>query len=500
MNSTPVRVRFAPSPTGYLHVGGARTALFNWLFARRHAGVFVLRIEDTDRTRFVPEGLSDITDSLRWLGLDWDEGPDVGGPYGPYLQSERLHLYQQYAQQLVAQDQAYYCYCTPERLEALREQQRARKEDVGYDRHCRYLTAQQRAELAAAGHRPVIRLKAPLEGQTVFTDAIRGTISVENSSLDDLVLLKSDGFPTYHLANVVDDHLMAITHILRADEWLPSVPKHVLLYQAFGWQMPVLAHLPVILDPSGHGKLSKRKKREGGEYLVFVNEFRRAGYLPEALFNFLTLVGWSLDDKTQIMSRETAIANFDLDRINKSPAAFSYDKLDWMNGVYIREMAPAVLAERLAPFVAAGLGMDEAELRRRPELAQLVPLIRERIKLLPDAVEWVDWAFRETLEYDAALLIAKGSDAGASRAALQTARDALAGCEPFQAPAIEAALRALPERLGLKAGAFFGMVRVAVTGKTVSPPLFESLAVLGKARALHRIDLALNKLSALLEA
>ncbi|MGQ9667707.1 MAG: glutamate--tRNA ligase, partial [Anaerolineae bacterium] len=399
MASVPVRVRFAPSPTGYLHVGGARTALFNWLFARRHHGVFILRIEDTDRTRYQEDALEDLMAMLRWLGLDWDEGPDVGGPYGPYFQSQRLHIYQEYAEKLVREGHAYYCYCSPERLEAMREEQRRRGEPPGYDRHCRYLTAKRRAEYEAQGIKPVIRLAVPLEGQTSFTDVIRGTITVDNSSLDDLVLLKSDGYPTYHLANVIDDHLMRISHIMRADEWLPSVPKHVLLYQAFGWEPPAFAHLPVILDPSGQGKMSKRRQRVGDkEHYVLVREFKEAGYLPEAMFNFLTLVGWSLDDKTQIMSKELAIQHFDLDRINKAPAAFSYEKLEWMNGYYIRQLPPDELAERLVPFLARGLDMSEEEIRRRPDTRLLAPLVQERIKLLSEAVEMIDFAYREQLD------------------------------------------------------------------------------------------------------
>lgn len=496
-----VRVRFAPSPTGYLHVGGARTALFNWLFARRHNGVFILRIEDTDRTRYQEDALDDLMSMLRWLGLDWDEGPEVGGDYGPYFQSQRLPLYHDYARKLVHEGHAYYCYCTPERLDALREEQRKRGEPPGYDRHCRNLTATQRAEYEAQGIEPVIRLKVPLEGQTSFTDVIRGTITVDNSSLDDLVLLKSDGYPTYHLANVIDDHLMEISHILRADEWLPSVPKHVLLYRAFGWDVPVFAHLPIILDPSGKGKMSKRKKRAGEkEHYVLVHEFKAAGYLPEALFNFLTLVGWSLDDKTQILTREMAIQHFDLDRINKAPAAFSYEKLEWMNGYYIRQLSPQELAERLVPFLAEGLGLSEEEVRRRPETLQLVPLIQERIKTLAEAVDMVDFAYRDSLEYDPALLVGEKMSAEDSLSALRRAGEVLAGLETFDVESVEGALRRLSEELGLKPRQFLGIVRVAVTGKTISPPLFESIVVLGKERTLRRLDDAVEKLRALMGA
>jgi glutamyl-tRNA synthetase len=494
----PVRVRFAPSPTGYLHVGGARTALFNWLFARRHGGVFIVRIEDTDRNRYQEDALEDLLAGLRWLGLDWDEGPVVGGDYGPYFQSERTHLYQKYTQQLIDDDRAYYCYCTSERLTEMRESQRAKGEDPGYDRHCRNLTAAQRAERAAAGAPHVVRFKAPLEGKTTFTDAIRGDITIDNRQLDDLVLLKSDGYPTYHLANIIDDHLMEISHIMRADEWLPSVPKHVLLYEAFGWQPPIFAHLPLILDPDGQGKMSKRKKRVGDqEHYVLLHEFKAAGYLPAAMVNFLTLVGWSLDDRTQSMSREMATDHFDLDRINKSPAAFSYDKLDWMNAEYIRQMPPGELAQHAIPFLAQSLGMDEETLRRRPETVPLMPLIRERVKRLTEIAGWIDFAYSDTLEYDAEWLVAKKMTAKESHQALLDTRDALAALERFETADIEATLRALAERREIKIGQLLTTLRIAATGKQVSPPLFESLEVLGKARTLERVDVALKKLATL---
>jgi glutamyl-tRNA synthetase len=317
-----VRVRIAPSPTGYFHVGSARTALFNWLFARHHGGEFVVRVEDTDRTRYNAEAVSDMVDSLHWLGLDWDEGPEVGGDYGPYLQSERLELYHRYAEQLVDEGHAYRCYCSPERLAALREQQMAQKTGVGYDRHCRNLTDAERSEYEAEGITPVIRLKVPLEGQTSFHDVLYGTITFENKTLDDLILLKSDGFPTYHLGVVVDDYSMEISHIMRGDEWLPSVPKHILIYNAFGWEPPIFAHLPLILAPEGKGKLSKR---HGG---VEIRYFRQQGYLPEAMVNYLARVGWSYDDKTEIFDRDELVRYFDLSGINNSPARFSYKRLE----------------------------------------------------------------------------------------------------------------------------------------------------------------------------
>ena len=478
MNDKTVRVRFAPSPTGYLHVGGARTALFNWLYARHHNGTFILRIEDTDRTRYQENALQDLMHGLRWLGLDWDEGPEVGGDYGPYFQSQRLDLYQEYAQQLVDEGHAYKCYCSPERLAEMRKAQRGR-EQTGYDRHCRTLTAKERADYEAQGIVPVIRLAVPLQGQTSFHDVIRGDTTVENSSLDDLVLLKSDGYPTYHLANVVDDHFMEISHIMRADEWLPSVPRHVLLYQAFGWEIPVYAHLPVILAPTGKGKLSKR---HGG---VAVHDFRREGYLPEAMVNFLARVGWSYDDKTEFFTRQELVEKFDLEGVNKSPAAFSYDKLDWMNGTYIRQLELDDLAERLLPFLT---GADPATVRR------IVPLVQERLKKLAEAVEWTDFFFTVELDYDPQLLIGKKMTAEESLAALARARETMASLPDFDEETLEPALRALAEEMDLKAGQLFGLIRAAVTGKKVAPPLFGTLAVLGREKVLQRLDKALEVL------
>jgi glutamyl-tRNA synthetase len=478
MNNKPVRVRFAPSPTGYLHVGGARTALFNWLYARHHDGVFILRIEDTDRTRYQEDALQDLMDGLRWLGLDWDEGPEAGGDYGPYFQSQRLGLYQEYAQKLVDEGHAYKCYCSPERLAEMRKLQRGR-DQTGYDRRCRTLTAKERADYEAQGIVPVIRLAVPLEGQTSFHDVIRGDTTVENSSLDDLVLLKSDGYPTYHLANVVDDHFMEISHIMRADEWLPSVPRHVLLYQAFGWEIPAYAHLPVILAPTGKGKLSKR---HGG---VAVHDFRREGYLPEAMVNFLARVGWAYDDKTEFFTRQELVEKFDLEGVNKSPAAFSYDKLEWMNGTYIRQLGLDDLAERLLPFLT---GADLTIVRR------IAPLVQDRIKKLAEVVEWTDFFFTDELDYDPQLLIGKKMGVEDSLAALTRARETLASLPAFDEEAMEPALRALAEEMGLKVGQLFGVIRVAVTGKKVAPPLFGTLAVLGREKVLQRMDKALETL------
>lgn len=495
-----VRVRMAPSPTGYFHLGSARTALFNWLYARHTGGKFILRIEDTDRARYVPDSLQDIMDSLAWLGLDYDEGPGVGGDCGPYFQSERLPIYHQWADRLIADGLAYRCYCSEARLDALRKEQMARKEDaIGYDRHCRTLTQAQRAEQEASGAPAVVRCAMPLEGQTSFVDVLRKIKPFDNDKVRDPILVKSDGFPTYHFANVIDDHLMAITHILRGDEWLSSVPLHVNLYRALGWQMPIFAHLPLILDPSGVGKLSKRKKRVEGdeELLTFIREYREAGYLPEAMFNFLAGMGWAYSADADLFTREQAIAKFDIHDINPAAGALPMSKLDWMNGHYIRQLAPADLVARVAPFWSEEAGIPLAGLQAHPTLPLVVPLIQERIKTLADGWELVDFAFVDEISYDPAMLIAKGLTAAQSLAALEALRRALTDL-PFEEAALDPALRGLAAELGLKVGQLFGILRVATTGKAVAPPLFGSLIALGRDRTLARCAAATGKLAAMI--
>jgi glutamyl-tRNA synthetase len=488
VSSRPVRVRMAPSPTGYFHLGSARTALFNWLYARHTGGRFILRIEDTDRTRLVPDSLQDIMDSLRWLDMQWDEGPAVGGAYGPYFQSERLPLYHEWGERLVSEGLAYHCYCSEERIEALREGQRARKEPtIGYDRHCRNLTAIQRAELEASGATSVTRFAMPLEGETRFVDLLRKIKPFDNDHYRDPILVKTDGFPTYHFANVIDDHFMEITHILRGDEWLSSVPLHVNLYDALGWEIPVFAHLPLILDPSGVGKLSKRKKRgEGGEELLtFIREYREAGYLPEAMFNFLAGMGWAYSPDTDLFTRQQAIDKFDLADINPAAGALPLSKLEWMNGHYIRGLDPEDLAERLLPFLAESLGQPIEALWRNPALPVLVPLIQERLKTLDEAAALIDFAFVDEISYDPQMLVAKGLTPAQSLAALQAAGSLLAEL-PFTEEGMDAPLRGLADRLGVKVGQLFGILRVATTGKNVAPPLFGSMIALGRERTLAR--------------
>ena len=485
-NSNPARVRFAPSPTGFLHLGGLRSALFNWLYARHTGGTFILRIEDTDQKRFNPDSLANLMRSLRWLGLDWDEGPDVGGPYGPYVQSERKAIYGEYADKLIAAGHAYRSYTTGAELETLRA---AGKE---YDRRDRFLSAAERAALEAEGRPYVVRFAVPLEGATTFTDLIRGPITVDNKRIPvDPVLLKGDGLPTYHLAVVVDDHLMQITHVLRGEEWLPSAPIHQLVYDALGWDAPAFVHLPVILDPSGKGKMSKRKPIvDGKEYPVFVEEFMQDGYLPDAMFNFLANIGWNFDAEQEIFTREEAIARFELQDINPAAGAVPYAKLDWINGMYIRSLAPAELQARLAPFLAQQLGMDEAALRSSKRLALLVPIIQERIKTLAEAGPMIDWAFvaADAITYpDPGAFVAKKMTAAQTLEILRAGESALRLVEPFDAPTLESAFRALAEAADVKLGAYFQPFRVAITGKTVAPPLFESMHVLGRKETLARV-------------
>lgn len=479
----PVRVRFAPSPTGPLHIGGVRTALFNWLYARHHGGAFILRIEDTDRSRFVPGSVELITEGLRWLGLEWDEGPEVGGDYGPYFQSERTDLYREWADWLVEHDHAYRCYCTAERLAAVRE-----SGVQGYDRHCRHLSPEERAAHEANGDSYVIRFKMPRDGSTTVHDEIRGDIVVENSTLPDLVLLKSDGFPTYHLANVIDDHFMEITDIMRAEEWIPTAPVHKQLYLAFGWEMPRIAHLPVILNPSGKGKLSKRSAgttSDGRKVPVLLHEFRDAGYLPDAVVNFLTNIGWSFGEDREVFSVAESIERFDIARVNPAGGQFPLEKLDWLNGVYIREMD----AEKLLPMlevamVEAGYTVDVDVLRAA------LPLIQTRLHFVHEVADWLGFFFVDAVSPTAEDLIQKKMDVASTQAALDASYELLANLEPFETEPIEAELRALTQKLELKPRQLFGVLRVALTAQQVAPPLFESIAILGRDVTLTRLDSA----------
>jgi len=483
----PVRVRFAPSPTGFPHVGNIRTAMFNWLLARHTGGKLILRIEDTDVARKVEGAVKAIMDGLSWLGIDWDEGPDVGGDYGPYYQSERLELYKAAAEKLIEQGDAYYCYCSSERLEEMRAGQVKRKEPPGYDRLCRDLSDEEAVLKRLGGVSPVVRFKTPLEGQTPYDDVIWGKVVVENSTLDDFVLLKSDGYPTYHLANVVDDHAMKISHVIRAEEWISSTPRHLLLYQALGFEPPLYVHHPMILGPD-RAKLSKRHGA------VSILDYRDMGYLPQTMFNFLSLIGWSLDDKTELMSRQELVDNFSLERIGKTGAIFNREKLDWMNGVYIRKLTPDEFFAAVQPYLMEDLDAGKAVIADEEYVRAVLPLVQERAKTLLEVAELTRFFFIDRLDYDAGLLIGNNMDKAATLKALKAAQDKLNPLSSFDHDSLEALLRPLAAELGLKAGQLFSVLRVAVTGRVAAPPLFETMAVLGKERCMKRIEVALKML------
>ncbi len=480
-----VRLRFAPSPTGYLHIGGARTALFSWMYARRHGGQFVLRIEDTDQKRFVAGAVDNIMTSMRWLGLDWDEGPDIGGPYGPYTQTERAELYQKWANWLVEQGKAYKCFATSEELQEMRD----RGVPFGYDRSYRDLPQEEVDALEASGKPFVIRFKMPLDGQTVVPDLIRGNIVFENTQITDYVILKSTGLPTYHLAHVVDDHFMKITHITRGDEWINTAPLHVNLWQAFGWEMPIYAHMPVILNPSGKGKLSKRTQSfTDGEYqvLVRVEEFRESGFLPYAVNNFLANVGWSFGGDVEKFTMDEAIARFGFDGVNPSPTRLPYSKLEWLNGQYIQEMDSLELAKAVKPYLeAAGYEVNVEA------LLIVMPAMKVRLKRFPEAIPFLRFLFEEgELMETAVSLSHKKMPLASAQKAYQAARDFVADTNSYDLDTISTAMQAIGEAHtdNGKAGPFLGQMRKAITGQQVSPPLYESMLALGRERVLKRLD------------
>ena len=478
-----VRVRFAPSPTGGPHVGNIRTAIYDWLLARGSGGAFVIRVEDTDQSRKVEGAIEELLDALSWLGIDWDEGPDVGGPYAPYGQSERLDKYHDAIATLIESGAAYRCYCTPERLSEMREQQQRAKGQIGYDRLCKKPSEDERSERKASGVPSVVRFAMPSEGVTRLDDIVRGEVVFENGLTDDFVMLKGDGFPTYHLANVVDDHLMEITHVLRAEEWLPSAPRHLQIYKALGWEPPVFAHLPVILAPDR----SKLSKRHGATSIM---EYREQGYIAPALVNFLTLLGWSLDDKTEIMSSAELKENFSLERVSRSGALFDAEKLAWMNGHYIREMSDEELADTLLEYwgrypVSGIPGSPD-----RAVVVKIAPLVKERLKTLADAAPLVRFFFADQVRYEAAELVQKKMDVPGTKAALDGALVVLQGLAVFDTESIETALRALAEELGIKVGQLLGSIRIATTGLKVAPPLFETLEILGRDRSVSAVRAA----------
>ncbi len=495
-NTTPVRVRFAPSPTGHLHLGGARVALYNYLLAQKTGGQFILRIEDTDQKRFVAGAEQEIIDGLHWLGIDWQEGPDKGGPYGPYHQSERKELYQQYAEELIEKGLAYYCFCTPERLEHMRQDQQKRKEVPHYDGTCRRLTLDEARARVAAGEPHVVRFKMPREGTTTVTDLLRGDITVENRNLDDYILVKSNGLAVYHLAAAVDDHLMKISHVFRGSEWLPTFPLHGLIYRSFGWQEPVWVHLSVFLKPSGKGKMSKRELAEliKDGHSIFLQELAGLGYLPEAVINWIALMGWSYDDHTEFFTLADLVEKFSLEKLNPSPAAINFTKFDFFNGLHIRNLSIEDLAQRIKPFFEQkGFSTDDET------LLKIAPIIQERIQGLDDAPDLAGFFFEDNVTPDTDELVVKGLSAAESLELARNVTAILSKLPDMRLETAEPPMRDFVEASGLKAGQVFGLMRIAVTGQRVSPPLFESMEIVGKERVMQRMEQAVEMMEKVTE-
>lgn len=485
--SDSVRVRFAPSPTGKLHIGGARTAIYNWAFARANGGTFILRIDDTDPTRSTDENTQIILRAMRWLGLDWDEGPEVGGDFGPYSQTERLDLYKQTAERLLAEGKAYPCFCTPEQLAADREAAQARKDPFqGYQRRCRDLTPQEAQARIDAGEPYVLRIKVPENrGNVVINDAVHGEVTFDAKELDDFVIFRSDGTPTYNFATVVDDALMGITHVIRGDDHLSNTPRQVMVYEAMGAPVPTFAHISMILGADG----KKLSKRHGA---TSVEEYRDAGYLSDAFVNYLALLGWSLDGETTVIPRDVLASKFSLDRISKNPATFDPKKLDWMNAEYINAMDDKTFADEimLPQLIEAGL-IDEGFEADEAWVDALAAIVRPRTKMPTDAAAVAAPVFKtaETLEYDEKS-VAKGLAKEGLGAVLDAAKTALEAVTDWTPANIDAALEPLPEALDVKKRLVFGAVRVAECGNMVSPPLGETMALIGRDDCLARIDRA----------
>lgn len=525
-----VRVRYAPSPTGMQHIGGVRTALFNYLYARANGGKFILRLEDTDRTRYGEEYVQNLYDTLAWLGIEWDEGGPKGGEYGPYVQSERFELYKKYAEELVAKGQAYYCFCDEERLERIRMIQTKNKMPPGYDRNCRHLTEEEIKENLEAGKPYVIRLKVPMEGETKFHDCLLGDIEWKNEDVSpDPVLLKSDGFPTYHLANIVDDHFMKISHVMRAQEWIPSTPMHVIMYKAFGWDYPDFCHLPMVMGKDGQ-KLSKRHGATS------VNEFRARGYLPKALINYVAMLGCSYEDGRDMYELDELEKLFKLEHLNKAPAVFDYKKLEWFNGQYMRLMSDEELLEATLPFItgtgdaaipinaseefpaphvgpkysgiaynadgklcidaeALANGADNlSDEEIRAKLLALMPLIKERLHFLTDAAEMVGFLFKNVAVPPVEEIVPKRLDAAKTKEVLELSKEFIAKLFEIEShEAQEELAKQMAESIGVKLGDFMMPIRMAVTGSKISPPLMGSILILGKEKALARTERTLEK-------
>ena len=491
LNQNPARVRFAPSPTGFLHIGGARTALYDYLLARQTGGTFILRIEDTDQKRYQESAEVDFQEALNWLGLVPDEGPDQGGPYSPYRQSLRKEIYQDHAEQLIKKGNAFYCFCAPERLNRVREDQIKNNQTPHYDGTCRNLTKNQTTERIATGESFVIRFKSPKTGTTVVEDFLRGEIRFENNTLDDMILIKSNGLPVYHLAAIVDDYLMGITHVIRASEWLPTFPIHVMIYQAFGWQQPIWVHLSVFLKPDGKGKMSKRDTKLAQErgLPIFIKDMEKLGYLPEAVINWIALMGWSYDDKTEFFTLEDLIEKFSLEKLNPSPAAINFSKLDHFNGLHIRNLDLEDFATRIKPwFNNAGYQPDGEK------LLKIASAIQTRTKKLTEVVDMTGFFFLDEIELAVDRIISDKLISSQAIKAVQRITKLFQVTPEINAETTEEALRDIAADLNLKAGQIFSLLRETCTGQAVTPPIFDVIDIIGKETVIKRLESAAIKL------
>lgn len=488
-----VRVRMAPGPTGPFHLGRSRTAVINWLFARHHGGKFILRIEDTDLQRSKPEHLQSILNSLEWLGLNWDEGPGVGGPYRPYFQMDRLETYRQAAGRLLAEGHAYTCYCTPEELDQLREQARAEHRAFRYPGTCRSLTPEEQAQREGRGLPAVLRLRMPNDGAISFDDMLLGQISIDTAELDDWVIMKSDGIPTYNFAVVIDDLTMHITHVIRGQEHIPNTPRQIMVYRYLDAATPTFGHLPMVLGMD-RTKLSARKGA------LPVTGYADEGYLPEAIVNYLATIGASYEGEQEIFTRDELIEVFDIHKIGKSGAAFSDEKLEWMNGVYLRALPLEEFVRRSLPFLEMkGLIATPPSEEDIAYAGRALRLEQERVKTLAQTPEAVAFFFASDLIYDPILLVVKKSTPENASRVLRAALAEVDRVEPFTHDALEPAFRALTERLGLKTTQVFGTIRVAITGRIAAPPLFDTMEVLGRRRVRERLQQARQALERLNE-
>ena len=476
MTKPEIRVRIAPSPTGDPHIGTAYIALFNYVFAKKHGGKFIIRIEDTDQTRYRAESEAMILDAIRWFGIEWDEGPDKGGEFGPYKQSERLPHYQKWAKELVSREHAYYCFCSSERLAELRKKQTENKLPPGYDRHCRNTDPKEALARVEKGDVHVIRFKVPSSGVTSFEDGIRGKVEFENTKLDDLVILKADGFPTYHLASVVDDHLMKISHVIRGEEWVSSTPKHVLLYQAFGWEPPHFTHLNLLRNPD-KSKISKRKHPTSILY------YKRKGILPEVLRNFLALMGWNPGGDQEIFSTEEMIEKFSWERFSLGGPVFDLQKLLWMNGQYLKKKSDFEWVQLLRQNVFT-----------EDYLLQLIPLVKERVCAFEEFIDNTSFFFNGDLKYDESALPPKGVVAKEASTWLIELLEKLEGLQSWNVEHIKEACENYCKEKEIKTKDLFMTLRIVVSGGTVSPPLFETIHVLGKEMTRRRMRLASDNL------